>query len=54
MGDLNTMGNGVARLSPHYCTDHMRWGSLGWFEAELLDRRVLAVQGEWRWLGRLR
>lgn len=44
MGDLNTMGNGVARLSPHYCTDHMRWGSLGWFEAELLDRRVLAVQ----------
>lgn len=35
MGDLNTLGNGVARLSPNYCTDHMRWLSLGWYEAEV-------------------
>ncbi|GIL87753.1 hypothetical protein Vretimale_13082 [Volvox reticuliferus] len=44
MGDLNTLANGVARLSPHYCTDHLRWGSLGWFEAELLDKKVLGVK----------
>ncbi|KAG2483952.1 hypothetical protein HYH03_017198 [Edaphochlamys debaryana] len=43
MGDLNTLANGVARLSPHYCNDHLRWASLGWFEAELLDHRVLRV-----------
>ncbi|KAG2427188.1 hypothetical protein HXX76_010907 [Chlamydomonas incerta] len=46
MGDLNTLANGVARLSPNYCTDHLRWSSLGWFEAELLDRLVLPVRGE--------
>lgn len=37
MGDLNTLGNGVARLSPNYCTDRMRWLSLGWYEAEVWD-----------------
>lgn len=43
-GDLNTLGNGVARLSPNYCNDVMRFGSLGWFEAEMWERYLLKVQ----------
>ena len=45
LGDLNTMGHSVARLSPNYCCDHMRWGSLGSCEAAWWQRNVLAVTG---------
>lgn len=41
MGDLNTMAHGVARLSPSYCCDQMRWRSLCWFEADWWHRHVL-------------
>jgi hypothetical protein len=41
LGDLNTQANSLARLSPHYCTDHMRWASFGWFEAEVWAAHVL-------------
>ncbi len=34
LGDLNTMAHSIARLSPKYCTDRMRFGSLGKAEAE--------------------
>ncbi len=42
LGDLNTMGHGVARLSPHYCCDAMRWRSLGWYEAAWWHAHVLS------------
>jgi hypothetical protein len=45
LGDLNTMGHSVARLSPNYCCDRMRWGSLGSCEAAWWQRHVLAVTG---------
>jgi len=44
LGDLNTMANGVARLSPHYCCDHMRWRTLGCSEAQFWHRHVFAWQ----------
>ncbi|KAL7749483.1 hypothetical protein RI367_005037 [Sorochytrium milnesiophthora] len=40
-GDLNTMAHGIARFSPSYCNDGMRWRSLGTSEAEWLTDRVL-------------
>mmetsp|Transcript_8371 Transcript_8371/g.25104 ORF Transcript_8371/g.25104 Transcript_8371/m.25104 type:complete len:379 (+) Transcript_8371:2625-3761(+) len=43
LGDLNTMAHGVARLSPHYCCDVMRWRSLGSSEAQWWDRYVLSA-----------
>ena len=46
LGDLNTLANGVARLSPYYCCDRMRWWTLGWFEAEVWDQCVLQCKGE--------
>jgi hypothetical protein len=45
LGDLNTMAHGVARLSPHYCCDAMRWRSLGSSEAAFWQRHVLSVTG---------
>ena len=42
LGDLNTMGHGVARLSPRYCCDAMRWRSLGWYEAAWWHVHVLS------------
>ena len=42
LGDLNTMGHGVARLSPHYCCDVMRWRTLGWYEAAWWHAHVLS------------
>ncbi|KAG1678403.1 hypothetical protein FOA52_015170 [Chlamydomonas sp. UWO 241] len=42
-GDLNTLGNGVARLSPKYCNDHMRWWTIGYSEAEVWDQVVMSV-----------
>jgi len=41
LGDFNTLSHGIARLSPHYCTDGLRWGSLGYTEAEWWTRHVL-------------
>ncbi|KAF5827759.1 hypothetical protein DUNSADRAFT_18793, partial [Dunaliella salina] len=41
LGDLNTQANSLARLSSNYCTDRMRWRSLGWFEAEVWDQYIL-------------
>jgi hypothetical protein len=40
-GDLNTMAHGIARLSTKYCTDRMRWSSLGWYESHWIQHRVL-------------
>lgn len=36
------MANGIARLSPHYCCDPMRWWSLGYSEAQWWDYFVLS------------
>jgi hypothetical protein len=46
LGDLNTMAHSLARLSPNYCRDAMRWRSLGSSEAAWWQRYVLAVMGE--------
>lgn len=45
-GDLNTMGHGVARLSPFHCTDSLRWGTLGQYEAQFWHDTVFAVRGD--------
>lgn len=45
LGDLNTMANGIARLSPNYCCDDLRWGSLGMSEARYWQRHVLSCTG---------
>ena len=45
MGDLNTLGNGVARLGRNYCNDVMRWRSMGYFEAEVFDQCILQCKG---------
>lgn len=37
------MAHGIARLSPRYCTDRMRYLSLGRDEAVMWQRHVLAV-----------
>jgi len=39
-GDLNTVAHGVARLSPNYCCDNLRWKSLGWSEAQWWNNHV--------------
>ncbi len=31
LGDFNTLAHTIARLSPNYCLDYMRWGSLGYY-----------------------
>lgn len=43
-GDLNTMGHGIARFSPNFCTDKMRFWSLGQSEAVFWDRNIFQVQ----------
>ena len=43
LGDLNTMAHGVARLSQHYCTDQMRFWSLGQTEAGFWHRNLMLV-----------
>ncbi|KAI8476050.1 MAG: hypothetical protein J3K34DRAFT_402783 [Monoraphidium minutum] len=45
LGDLNTMANGVARLSPHYCCDDLRWRTLGMSEARYWQRHVFSFAG---------
>ena len=42
LGDLNTMGHGIARLSRRHCTDALRFRSLGSYEAEVWHARVLS------------
>ena len=49
LGDLNTLANGVARLSPNYCNDWMRFLTLGWFEAEIWDHCLLRELGGLQW-----
>lgn len=38
------MANGVARLSPHYCRDSLRWRSLGASEGAYFARHVLGCR----------
>jgi endonuclease/exonuclease/phosphatase family metal-dependent hydrolase len=42
-GDLNTLGHGVARLSPYHCTDHLRWATLGQTEAAFWQANLFDV-----------
>ncbi|KAK3248710.1 hypothetical protein CYMTET_41833 [Cymbomonas tetramitiformis] len=42
LGDLNTMANGIARFSPHYCCDKMRFWTIGESEGEWWDRNVFS------------
>src|SRR5690554_584364 len=41
LGDLNTLAHSIARFSPSYCKDSLRWGSLGYTEAEWWERWIL-------------
>ena len=43
LGDLNTMAHGIARLSPAYCCDRMRFLSFGSDEAVMWERYVLSM-----------
>jgi len=43
LGDLNTMGHGIARFSKNYCCDRMRLLSLGFDEAVMWERNVLNI-----------
>lgn len=42
LGDMNTMAHGIARLSPNYCCDRMRFLTLGRDEGVIWERAVLA------------
>lgn len=42
-GDLNTMGHGIARLSPYHCTDSLRWATVGQTEAEFWQQNLFDV-----------
>lgn len=42
-GDLNTMAHGIARFSPKYCQDKMRFWSIGQSEGEFWDRVVFQI-----------
>lgn len=46
LGDMNTMGHGIARLSPHYCCDSLRWRSLGMEEGVVWEKYVLACRDD--------
>ena len=43
LGDLNTMAHGIARLSPKFCKDKMRFWSIGQSEAQFWDKAVFQV-----------
>lgn len=43
LGDLNTMAHGIARLSPKFCKDKMRFWSIGQSEAAFWDQAVFQV-----------
>ena len=38
------MAHGIARLSPKYCRDHMRWASLGHTESEWWQSHLLVTR----------
>ena len=40
LGDFNTLAHSLARLSPKYCRDGLRW-ALGWTEAQWVAAHVL-------------
>ena len=42
LGDMNTMAHGIARLSPNFCCDKMRFRNLGRTEAQFWEDAVLA------------
>lgn len=46
MGDFNTLGHTIARLSKDYCKDHMRWRFLHKRESEWWEENVLHFQDE--------
>lgn len=43
LGDLNTMAHGIARFSPKFCTDKMRFWSLGQSEASFWHHKVFCI-----------
>lgn len=43
LGDLNTMAHGLARLSPQYCCDKMRFWTLGRPEAHFWHHNLISV-----------
>ncbi len=43
LGDLNTMAHGLARLSPKYCCDKMRFWGLGRPEAHFWHHNLILV-----------
>lgn len=46
MGDFNTLAHGIARFSPNYCRDIMRFVSLGWTESEWWQKHVFDAHSE--------
>lgn len=40
------MGHGIARWSPNFCCDRMRFRNLGWTEAEVWDKMVIKEMDE--------
>ena len=50
LGDLNTMAHGIARFSPHYCCDRMRFLSVGSDEAVVWERWVLSYAADAKYL----
>ena len=43
LGDLNTMAHGIARLSPNFCNDRMRFLSIGQSEATFWHQNLFMV-----------
>lgn len=43
LGDLNTMGNRLARILSLFCTDHLRFKTLGTSEASFWNRNLFQV-----------
>lgn len=39
-GDLNTMAHGIARLSPFFCSDSLRYKSIGYSEAQWWQKHI--------------
>jgi len=46
LGDFNTLAHGIARLSPHYCKDFLRWRSIGSHEAEWWEDNIFSFHVE--------
>ena len=43
LGDLNTLADGIARLLPLFCTDHLRFRTLGIREASFWQQNLFQV-----------